>query len=360
MDGELKHYVVEKYRGEVVYVYGLPDVVFGRGGRGGRVTVPIDLPRPPGAVLEKALLEVGVATPLEWFSWRIKLNGVPVAREYRPQSTARTRQGFFHKTVYDVTALLNTEESRRKHRVNVTMRYESGEEMIVRHLGLLVFYRSDEARSTVSLLSGALSLDPGESAELSAKYAGGRGALSSIMFSPSMAASITLRVNGRYTRSVSGVVGGFEARIEDIELMDSNRVTIHHEEAELPYHPRELLVSNILLLNVSYRAPRLVVEEAGVEDDVVRLVIRNTGESRPDKALLTILQTGMTIYRQELPLLEPGEETRLMVKPRGMRMDRDIVIRIIWKKLTRTEFTDHRIHPGQGGEEKERGDKEIH
>ncbi len=345
MDGELKHYLVDRYSGEAVYVYSVPDIVFGRGGRGPRVTVPLDLPRPPSAVLEKALLEVGVVSPLEHFSWRLKLNGIPVAREYRPQGSARLRNGFFHKTVYDVTALLNTEESRRKHRVNVTMRYDAGEELVVRHLGLLVFYRSEEARSTVSLLSGAVSLEPGEKTSIIARYPGGPGTVSAIMFSPSPLASITIGVNNGVERNITGVVGGFEARLELLELGEENTVRIEHGEVEIPYHPRELLVSNILIRHVVYRAPRLEAAEASLEDDVITLRIVNRGEARPDKALLTIIQTGMAIYRQELPLLEPGEERRLMVKPRGLQRDKEVIVRVIWKKLTRTEFNDYRIKP---------------
>ncbi len=349
VSGDLKQYVFERFDGEVIYKSILPGVRLG-GLEVSKAFIPIDLVLPGEIEVSKALLELAIKSQRERFTWRLKVNGVPVTREFKPNSVAETRDYIFSKLVYDITPIMQARRGRR-HRCNIVVKYEGSEHLIVEHVGLLVYIPSEDARSHVSLLSGALALDPGEKYRLTLRHPPGLdayGRLHVTLFSPSTQAEIGIRFNGVFETTLSSIVGGEEAVLEISGVGGENTVEIDHVDTGSAYYPKELLVSSLYLQQSLYREPRLSIKDLAVPDKLesggrIRITVVNEGDSVPDKALLTIIHLGTIIYREELPKLKPGEETIVEPTIKLPKGEHPVVLRLIWKKLTRTTFTDKKI-----------------
>ena len=346
--GDMKQYLYSRFNGDIVYASSTPAVVLG-GLKSSRVTIPLELSRIENATLKQALLEIGVKAPQERFLWRLKLNGVPVAREFKPSIVAELKNMYFSKVVYDVTPLFDA--FRRRSRCNVTFKYESSSTITIEHVALLILYKSSDAVSHISFLSGALSIEPGESIEVFIKHPTGLnipGLLKTVMIMPSTQAKALLKMNNHEPKIVGGIVGGEEAVLKLDKIEEMNTLLINHVESETRYFPKELLVSSVLLSQITYKEPRLVVEDIIVPNRIsrgekIKIIISNKGDAKPDKSLITLMHLGSSIYRKELPPLDPGEETIIEIPIKLPRGRYNLVARIIWRKLSRTVFTDTRF-----------------
>jgi len=349
VSGDLKQYVFEKFDGEAIYKSILPSIRLG-GLEVSKAFIPIDLVLPSEIEISKALLELAIKSQRERFTWRLKVNGVPVTREFKPNSIAETKNYLFSKLVYDVTPIMQARK-RRRHRCNILVKYEGSEYLTIEHVGLLLYIPSEDAKSHISLLSGALALEPGEVYRSILKHPTGLntvGQLRVALFSPSTQAEINIRFNGKFETSISSIVGGEEAMLEVSNVNEVNTIEIDHVDTGATYYPKELLVSSLYLQQSIYREPKLSIKEIIIPEnlesgDKIRLVITNEGESIPDKSILTIIHLGTTIYREDLPNLEPGEETIVEPEIKLPKGEHPLVIRLIWKKLSRTTFTDKKI-----------------
>ncbi len=347
VSGDLKQYVSDVVHGEALYKSVTSTIKLG-GLEVSKAYIPIDLLLPGSLPISKAILELAVRSRRERFTWRLKVNGVPVTREFKPNSTASTEHYLFSKLVYDITPIMQAREGRRRHRCNLLVRYEGSDELYIDHIGLLVYIDSEDARSHVSLVSGALALEPGENFAYMHKHPTGLsipGALRLFFYSPSTYAGLRVRFNERFEEVFTSIHGSSEESLEVDEIGGENRVEIKHLEAEELYKPREILVSSLLLQQIMYREPKLVVKESLIPEkmssgDRIKLVIANEGKAKPDKALLSIIHLGTTIYRKELPLLEPGEETVVEAPVKLPKGEHPLVVRLIWRKLSRTNFID--------------------
>ncbi len=346
-DGRLLVFTDKEYRGDVYYVNVYPGVSVG-GFMPSRKTIPISFHHPLKKKLEQALLEIGVIVPDTNVKWRVKVNGISITKEFKPHSTCKAGNKLFAKLVYDITSIMKTPESIRKRRVNVTFKTEGGREgILIEHLGILAFYPTEEAVSDIYYLSGALSLEPGEKAELSFRYRKEKALIDASIYMPSPEAVGKLLIND-YEVPISGIHGMDEVSAKIMGLGENNKLTIIHEETGETYYPKQMRVSSIILIDKVYREPRIVVEEVSVPDKLesggrIKVKISNKGESKPDSLLVVLMNLGNVVHREILKPLEPGgsEELELPVKlPSG---EYEIVVRIIWSKLSRNWFDDKRV-----------------
>lgn len=349
VSGDLKQYVFERFDGEAIYKSILPSIRLG-GLEASKAFIPIDLVLPSEIEISKALLELAIRSQREKFTWRLKVNGVPVTREFKPNSIAEIKNYLFSKIVYDVTPIMKAKKKRRN-RCNIVVKYEGSDHLIIEHIGLLLYISSEDAKSHISLLSGALALEPGETYRSLLKHPVGLntiGTLRITLFLPSTQAETNIRFNGRFKTTISSIVGGEEAVLEISDVNEVNTVEIEHVETDATYYPKELLISSLYLQQSIYREPKLAIKEIILpenlsSDNKIKMVISNEGEAIPDKSILTIIHFGTTIYREELPNLEPGEETVVETPIKLPKGRHPLIIRLIWKKLSRTTFTDKKI-----------------
>ncbi len=349
--GELKQYVCETIKGDTIYVSSMPNFTLG-GLIKSKTTIPLDFTPIINADLSKALLEIGVTAPREKFLWRLKVNGVPIAREFKPQVVARLKNRIFAKVVYDISPVLKSPGNSRKNRVNVTIKYEGSDRIVIEHIGLLAFYSCDDALGNVSLLSGALALEPGEVAKVNLKHPQGlsvSGTLRTMLILPNPKARTTISFNNNHTAKIEGVIGGDEVLLHVDNITEDNVVEIRHEEPVTQYYPKELLVSSILLSQTQYNEPKLEIVDIKYPEklgrgDKIKVTIANKGVSKPDKAVLTLMVRGQTVFQEKIELLEPGQQTTVEVPVNLPKGEHQLVFRTIWRKLAKTSFNEKRIN----------------
>ncbi len=348
--GELKQYLYDVINGDMIYISRIPGIRLG-GLESSKTYVPIDFYLPEGVELVKSILELGLHVPRERLIWRLKLNGVPITREFKPNSIASLKTGLYTKLVYDVTPILASREKRKRVRCGLLVKYEGSEEIRISHIGLLVAYSTDDAKTCVSMLSGAFSLEPGEKSSFILKHPTELdvdGEFRAILFSPSTQARVSILFNGEHVSSIEGVVGGDEVTSRVAGIRSENSVEVHHLESKTLYYPKELVLSTMLLTQSLIKQPKLVIKDVIVPErissgDRVKAVIVNSGDSKPDKALVSILNLGTTVVQKNIPRLEPGEETIIDIPIDMPKGSYNLVFRVIWKKLSHTSFQDKRI-----------------
>ncbi len=346
-DGRLLVFTDKEYKGDVYYVNVYPGVSIG-GFMPSRKTIPISFHHPLKKKLEQALLEIGVIVPDTNVKWRVKVNGISITKEFKPHSTCKAGSKLFAKLVYDITSIMKTPESIRKRRVNVTFKTEGGgESLLVEHLGILAFYPTREAVSNIYYLSGALSLEPGEKAELSFKYRSEKALVDASIYMPSPDAVGRLLIND-YEVPISGIRGMDEVSAMVEGLGDNNKLTIIHEDTGETYYPKQMRVSSIILIDKVYKEPKIVVEEVKAPEELrigekIKVKITNKGESRPDSLLVVLMNLGNVVHREILKPIEPGETIELELPVKLPSGEYEVIVRVIWSKLSRNWFDDRRV-----------------
>lgn len=346
VEGKLLKFIEKSYSGDLIYTSAIPNTRIG-GFMPSKQTIPLSLIHPKNAELEYALLDIGVLVPSQNINWRVKLNGISVTKEFKPHILSPAGNMYFAKLVYDVTSILKTPEGLRRRRANITIKLEGGEHIVIEQLAILAMYNSGEAESTVTYISGALSLKPGESSSLNINYRGERGALRTTIYMPSSIARGHIYLNNNLLLNIENSQGMDEYVVEVERMVRENTITFKHLEAETTYFPKEMRISNILLYNVKYMKPELGIEEVSIPDTLhkdqeIEIVITNNGESAPDKALIVIMNLGNVVARKKIKPLKPGEKIKDKIKLNLQPGNYELVFRIIWNKLSKTWYKDIR------------------
>ena len=349
VDGKLLKFVDRRIEGDLIYTSALPNTRLG-GLMPSRQTIPLSLVHPKNAELEYALLEIGTIIPSQNIQWRVKVNGISVTKEFHPQTICQAGRDFFAKSVYDITSILKTPESLRKKRANITFKLEGGESIIIEHLSILAIYKSEEAEGNITFLSGALGLKPGEETSIDLKYIGQNNIFRTTLYMPSTIASGTIIINNNELLKIENIQGIDEFYLE---LPDSfkeiTNITIKHKETNTTYYPKEMRVSNVLIYNIKYNAPNLVIEgleekyELTKDNNEITLNILNNGLSKPDNALIVVMSLGNVVFRKRIKEVEPGDSVSEKVKINLPQGEYELVVRVIWRKLSKTWFRDYRI-----------------
>ncbi len=353
VDGELYKFLEKSYNGDLYYVIAFPDVRIG-GLMPSRQTIPLSLIHPLRDRLEYALLEIGVVVPSEKIRWRVKVNGISVTKEFKPHAVSPSGDRLFAKLVYDVTSILKTPESIRRRRVNVTFKTEGSADILIRQIGLLTLYPTEEARTTVSFLSGSVSLKPGEKKAFETSYGESMGELKTVIYIPSKRVLGKIKINRSTIHEISNMQGIDEINLRLSDLSARNIIEIEHVETDEKYYPKELILSTILLYNRVYREPRLEIIEYSVPEIIpiagglLKIRVRNSGESIPDRALLIVMLHGNVIARKKLEKIPPGMDVDVDINVKLPEGEHDLVLRIVWNKLSKTYFTDKRIRVKAG------------
>ncbi len=347
VDGKLLVFANKKYMGDVYYVNTYPNIQIG-GIVPTRKTIPISFHHPLKKELEQALLEIGVRVPDTRVRWRIKVNGISITKEFRPHGICSSGGEYYAKLVYDITSVLKTPESLRKRRVNVTFKTEGGGgRILLEHLGILAFYPTSEAISSIYYLSGALSLEPGEEYTASFNYHSSKALLSSSLYMPSPDAVGRIGVNN-HELIVSGIHGmdEFTGNVED--LSDRNILRLLHEDTGESYYPKEMMISSIILIDKQLKEPLITIEKIETPEELrsggkLGVIISNKGETRPDSLLVVLMNLGSVVYRQRIKPLAPDESAQLEIPVNLPAGEYEVVLRLIWNKLSRNWFEERRI-----------------
>jgi hypothetical protein len=346
--GKLLKFLDKSFSGDMIYTSTIPNTRLG-GLMPSRQTIPLSLIHPKNAELEYALLDIGVLVPSEKISWRVKVNGISVTKEFKPHVIVPAGNMLFAKLVYDITSILKTPESLRRRRANITFKLEGAEQIIIEQVAIIALYSSSEAKSKLTFLSGALSLKPGERASMKLDGPLNEGILRTTIYIPSSMANVNILLNNMDLLRIRNTQGMDEYFVRVNDLGESNELLIEHEETSTTYYPKEVRVSNILLYSVKYSKPVLELIDTSIPEKIksgeeISFKIINKGEAKPDRALIVVMNLGNVITRKKIKLLEPGESVEDKIKLEIPPGEYDLVFRIIWGKLSQTWFKDFRYH----------------
>ncbi len=345
MNSELRTYLEGSIQGDVIYATTTTPMRLGGLKNPKFQKAYIDTPLPEGKDIHKALLEVAITSPQNPYGlrWKLWFNGFTVTRELKPHLVVNTKEQYFAKVVFDVTPIT---KSQSKHTVSVF--YEGGEPITIDHVGLLILYPTDEVKSSLSYLSGAGLLQPGEELKIEVKleriYGTGTFILTSIM--PSPMAKLCIKVNEENIGSLSGITGVEEYIKGNINLLDVNNVTLMHEKTGTKYYPSEIKISSIILCETICKLPKIVVKNIELHEDegLLKLKIANEGSSKPDKVLILLIDRGNILGREIIREIKPGSVIDVEVKLRKRIASQTPTLRIVWNKLSRMKVIDQKLN----------------
>ncbi len=315
-------------------------------------SLPFQLPIPADAKVKELTLEIAVTHRSEPYNvkWRLWFNGFPLTREFKPQITVEAKEKFFSKVLFDVTPVLHAKGF--KEEAMLTVKYDGNENLIIDHANLIVTYETPEAKSSYIYCSGAFLIPPNTSASYSFDISGvaeGFGELRGIIILPSKLSKAELFLNDKSIYNAINITGAEEFYIENVDLKEKNTIKLVHEAQE-KVHLKDYVNLSTMLASITYMLkPKLDIVKAQLVavDNKEKVVakIRNNGYSKPDKAWLLIIDTGVVVSRQKLPPLNPGEEIELEIPCKKQTLTKHgiVFIRAVWTKLSRTFTSEVRI-----------------
>lgn len=306
-----------------------------------KVTIPIGLPNRSFTPLQLAILDMIVESPDNKIDWKVKVNGVNVTKEFKPLFTVKTDSSVYSKFVFDVTSILNTEESMSRNWVNLTIKHEGGTGFTVKTLLLLSIYESEDGKTSLEYRSGLARLRPGERFHIADGQTEPYSSVRIVYGSMSKDLIPTLHIGDRVVKL--NIHNDFEEYEFAREI--NQPVFLQVEEGVKSSKTKEIILANVISYTSTLKAPSLVGSLDSVrlegKDLVVDLSLKNTGESAPDSVVYTILHKGQAIYTsKDVEKINPQKvvNRRIRVKiPEGVD---EVTLRIIWRKLTKTWFLD--------------------
>ncbi|MEM0380261.1 MAG: hypothetical protein QXX35_05845 [Desulfurococcaceae archaeon] len=347
VNGLMYKYIDKSFNGDVVYTYVFPSkqingLVFER------ETIPLDFPVIKEHVeLDLAYLELSVLSTNTNVNWRVKVNGINVTREFKPIVYSKIGNYLFTKHLFDITSVLKTPESMKRSRVNVTFKREGGQPIIIEQISIIALVKTIEAFSTVKYYTGCLTLEPGDETSLDIGFKQKDSLLRLTCFIPNKLAELLVNIDDKKTYRINNAHGMIDETIQASDLFEINNIKLKYVESSEKYLPREICLSNLIVLSSTYSKPDLFIEELDVPSRAkssfkARIKIVNKGSSKPDKILLVVFNKGEIISSKSIQPVEPGGEIveELVInQPPGQH---NLVFRIIWRKLARMWFTEEK------------------
>lgn len=308
--------------------------------------IVLNIPNRMSRRIEFGLLEVVTESSSESVDWRLKLNGISVTKEFKPHYMVRYKDRLISKFVYDVTSLLNTEESMRREWVNLTVKHEGGSPVKLRKIQLVTLYEDTDASTSLKYWTGLLVLYPGESYPLAkCKNIGGHGIRIS-SYIPQKTSRLIMLINGMRHELMSPHTEGFEEYIINninTSLGDGEIALANEGEGGA------VIASSIILYSIRMPIPVIEVEDinasrVGGQPKII-VSLMNKGESSPDFIVFTVLHKGSMLTSMKINKpLKPGERSiSELVIPSMVKTGETVTLRIVWSKLSRTWFTEKQI-----------------
>ncbi len=340
-NGELKQYLVEKYQGDII-ISSIDTPVRVGGLRNPRFR-KVTLTAPPVKVetVDKVLLDLTITTnfnPVN-IKWKLLFNDFTLTREFKPQVLVEDNGTYYSKLLFDLTPVYKHQS---RHILGV--QFDGAEPITIEHVNMIVFYPVEGASSSITYLSGALLLKPGEEAlvKVPVKTISGEGFIKIVGMVPSRQAKIKLYFNNALIGDIEGVLG-VEEITSNVEVNEENIVKIHHLPSTTKYYPNSFMVSSIIVGKTSIPLPKIVIEETKVVDNKLHARIANRGLVEPDRLVVLVTHLGNIVYREKLKPLRPNEIYDLEVPLRNVRHGEILVVRIIWGRLSKTEYIEERV-----------------
>ncbi len=310
-----------------------------------RVTAWIGLPRAEGPV-EAAYMSIGVLLDRDDrppVSWKLSVDGVSIAREFKPQFCVEVDDGLYCKAVYDVRPLLSRRlAEREEHRVFIAR--DAYRPVRISDIFLYARYRVEGARYASSYHVGAVALEPGEALNVYVDIGrsfDGRRTAGVLIRSPNHMSLFRIVAGGSKPVEAGGR-GGLFVEVSVPYKGSPVPVSVKYEEPETRFYPKTAVVSDIVVVETvaPEPRPRIIVERVSREGSriVVEGRVVNEGDAALSSPMLVAVAVGVQAYRGRLSDVEPGGEAGFRVQVDVSRLPlepRVVQLRLVWSSLGR-------------------------
>lgn len=329
--GNLQLYLSGHGSIDLLYENSLPEITLGGSGHPTSYSVVFEHSL-KASVVDRALLEVGIrASSMEIPRWKISFNDVVLTREFKPLICVETSNGFFCKLVFDVTPIV-TSKQKREHRVEIE--YIGVKEFTLDHIGLLMLGSYEAARSLYGFWSGAISLQPGSSVDITLPQRFDHAKARIVAYLPHTDASLVVGTDsGTTVISRSTGMNEFTVELEDVSYL-----RLEHQGSG-GYYPKEVLVSSILVYKIEVPEPSIEVSY-NLDNSSVELNISNNGSDAAENVVVVSIAVGNVIDRKVLGELKPGQSQTIAL---SIKQGSTNTIRVIWKHRGKTMFKDIKV-----------------
>lgn len=341
-NGELRQYLAEKYDGDIVIstIEASTSVGGFRNPRFRRII--IDIPPVRIEKADKALLDIAITSafnPLD-IKWKLIFDDFTLTREFKPQILVEDNGSYYSKLIFDVTPIY-----RHNTRHILGVQFEGAEPLTIEHVNLIVFYPVEGALSSVTYLSGALLLRPGQETVLNVPVEAieGEGFVKIIGVVPSRQARVKVFFNNELIGSLEGVLGVEEITSSPVNVDKDNIIRILHLPSTTKYYPNSFRLSTIIVGKNNMPLPRITITNTRLEGNKLILELGNQGAVEPDRLILLVTHLGNIMYRNRLKPLKPGESRVMEIPLKRLRGGDQITIRVVWGRLSKTEYIETRV-----------------
>jgi len=260
-----------------------------------KLPVKIFLGSVPGGSTERALLSVGVIGSMQTvipLRWRLSFNGSTITREFKPQMGASLEEGYYYKALYDIKPLASRKlEEKSVH--TVTAFYDSVHPISLNDISLITVFKAEDSHYSISYLSGAKVLEPGDKHVSYARIGSWRGGIRRVSIGimlPSPLSRIKVAAGGSIEYSVRGP--GFKAI--DLEVPyrgEEIPVSIRYEPVENIY-PRKAVITDIIVYENENKDNKVsvAINESRVDKGLsIKGVLYNEGSSKISEASIDVI-----------------------------------------------------------------------
>ncbi|MEM0378688.1 MAG: hypothetical protein QXP68_04535 [Thermosphaera sp.] len=333
----------KSFRGDLHIDFRNSEISLG-GGSAQKVTIPIGLPNRNFTPIQLGILEMIVESPDNKIDWKVKVNGINVTKEFKPMFTAEVDSTRLFKFVFDITSILNVDESMGKNWVNITLKHEGGSPFSIKNIMLLTIYESEDGVVELNYRSGLARIKPGEKIKIKDADARSFSNIKIIYGSSSKEVTPVLLVGEKPIRL--SLHNSFEEY--DLTANEKESIYLAVEDGAKGLKSRYVLLSSVISYISVMKTPVLeaTIENVKIDHEKIELefTLKNTGESSPDSLVYTVLHKGQTIYvEKETKTLPPGSELHKRILLKSPEALNQFVLRIVWRKLTKTWFQDLNI-----------------
>lgn len=335
MRGSLTKTADFKYMGDTVYYFKPINNVIGPNSP--RLMIPFSTLNRRGRRALSGIISIVVEASSPNIDWKVKVNGINLTREFRPNYSLLFGGKSYYKFLFDIESILNTKESIEKNWVNLLLKHEGGSPLELKYVLLITGFEDQDFKSDCEYWSGLVLLEPGDKLSLITDRKTG----STLVVSQALDANtrMLLATSGGNQSIIYNSVGAFEEHL----------VPNIPSELSIPgTRLRGILLSELLYLNVYSKPINIAVKDVSVsrvgEEILLRFTVVNRGDARPDNLVYTLISRGNILYtyRDNAPL-NVQEERPVEVKIVAKGRLEEPVLRVVWSKSSITSFMEVKL-----------------
>ncbi|MCX8195683.1 MAG: hypothetical protein N3F67_01160 [Acidilobaceae archaeon] len=300
--------------GVLSFSFSSPELVMGEGANAvKRASLRLPPARPRNAAVRFSYLTVAVLAPPHLkapLRWRMELEGVTVAREFKPQVVMDLEEGRLMGALYDTSPILSAKKNALQG-CTLRLSYDSTHPITVVEASMVNAFSLRKARYSLAYFSGFLGLEPGDKVRFPLSLPAEVGKETSVVAAALVRSPrAVLRISAGERAEVSGP----GMRVVELAAKGAKEVEIEYPAQEVKIYPKKVVVTALLFVNRALPAPlELALLDLKKEGSsrTIELLVRNSGNEAAEDVSIAVKQS--TIYVKEVRLdpIGPHESVKV-------------------------------------------------